>query len=582
MEGADVSLEVRRVRLALLLRKFGWRSTLAALPFATVIAIVYYLHRPAASILAWIAMKYVLAAVRALHLRRLARRPPPATHEALERRLKLLSVHIALTGCGWGLAPWMVMPLDEAGLYQALMGAFLIGTIATGSTIFGTHRRTVVAFHVPVAAGLIGAQLALGDALAGFLALVTLQFVVINMRWTFHQADLLAEALTARFEKERLAQRLAAQVDVAQQASREKSRFFAAASHDLRQPLHAVALFSAVLENARIPPEAQATVARLVRSVRVLEASLDSMLDVSRLDAGAVRPHPRPVAVHALFLALQDTYGARAQEKGLQLRVRAPGGLAIASDPALLERLLGNLVDNAIKYTQAGGVLVTVRTGPPHARPGEACLEVTDTGIGIAPRLQRLVFDEFYQVDNPQRDRARGLGIGLAVVQRLAQLLGHPLAMASRPGRGTRFRLRVPFARAEVAADPRPALAPPARAWRLPASVLVVDDEADSRDALAQLLAQHGCQVHAAGDVQEAEALLARTAVHAVVADFRLPGARDGLAFLQSLRQRDASVRGLLVTGETLPARIAVIRDSGIPCLFKPVRPEQLLGALAQ
>jgi CheY-like chemotaxis protein len=194
------------------------------------------------------------------------------------------------------------------------------------------------------------------------------------------------------------------------------------------------------------------------------------------------------------------------------------------------------------------------------------------------------VFDEFYQVDNPQRDRSFGLGIGLSIVRRLSELLSHPVVMQSRVGRGTRFGVWVP--QAVMASDSeglsgarsQPVFDP----HRLPKRVLVLDDEEDSREALASLLGAHGCEVHAAGDVEEAECLLAGIDVEAVVADFRLPGSKSGLEFLLSLRTRLPQVQGLLVTGETTPARIAAIKASGVPCLYKPVRAEILLAALAQ
>lgn len=307
------------------------------------------------------------------------------------------------------------------------------------------------------------------------------------------------------------------------------------------------------------------------------------MLDVSRLDAGAVQPVVAPVGVHALFTSLQNMFTGRAEEKGLQLRFRAPGELAVRSDMLLLERLLANLVDNAIKYTHAGGVLVAARAGAAAGRAGCVRFDVVDTGIGIAAEHQQAVFDEFYQLGNPQRDRRFGLGIGLSIVRRLSGLLAHPVALRSRPGRGSRFQAWVPQSGAgEVlaGAGAQPASLP--EAHRLPRHVLVVDDEADSRAATATLLAVHGCRVSAAGDLAQAQRLLQGEDVDAVIADFRLPGERSGLDFLVALRAAAPRLRLLLVTGETAPQRIAMIQASGLPCLFKPVQAALLLQALAE
>jgi signal transduction histidine kinase len=501
----------------------------------------------------------------------------------LEPVLKVVTRYMVVTGIAWGLAPWMVMPFDD-GLYKGLMAAFILGVISTAGAVYASHRRTIAAVHVPAAIGLVSALVWSGGWLDWLLAIATVGYIATSRRLNFKQAELLADALAARFENEDLARKLASQVELVEEANREKSRFFASASHDLRQPLHAITLFTSVLQRSALPERDGQTVARLSHSVRMLGESLDTMLDVSRLDAGAVQPRTQAMPVHELFLSLHNTFSARAQEKGLQLRVRAPGGLVVMSDPLLLERLLGNLVDNAIKYTQAGGVVVAARPGEPRGLAGQVVIEIVDTGVGIAPRYQRLVFDEFYQVDNPQRDRARGLGIGLSIVRRLSELLDHPVTLQSRPGRGTRFGVRVPSARRpdELRGRPGAPAEPGLDLQRLPRHVLVLDDEQDSREALVSLLQAHGCRVHAAADVEDAERVLARHEVQAVVADFRLPGERNGLEFLLALRGSQPQLQGLLVTGETLPARIAAIKASGVPCLHKPVRAEQLLAALAR
>lgn len=573
---------VRRVKLELLLQKFGPGATLAILPFAGALAVLCYLRKPGVLIIAWICIFYALAAIRYWHMRAIVMRGR-LSDDDLEPVLTIITRHMIVTGMAWGLAPWMVMPWDQ-GLIKTLMTAFILGVISTAGTVYAAHRRTITAVHVPAAIGLITAYVFIGGWLDWLLAITSVVYLALSRRWNFRQADLLSEALAARFENEDLARRLARQVELVEEANREKDRFLASASHDLRQPLHAISLFTSVLERAKLEPPDEITVQRLSHSVRMLGDSLDAMLDISRLDAGAVQPRAQAVAVHDIFMTLQNTFAARAQEKGLQFRVRAPGGVAVMTDAQLLERLLGNLVDNAIKYTQAGGVIVTVRLKGPHARGGMACFEIADTGQGIPADVQHLVFDEFYQVDNPQRDRRHGLGIGLSIVRRLSELLAHPVAMASRPQRGTRFRVWVPLAVDGIDSHGLSGARslPVFDQHRLPHSVLVLDDEEDSREALASLLAAHGCQVHVAGDVEEAECLLSRVEVDAVVADFRLPGSRTGLAFLLALAARKPHVRSLLVTGETARDRIAAIKASGIPCLYKPVRAEALLAALAQ
>lgn len=580
---APTPLAVQRVQLELLLQKTGPVRILSPIPFATPLAVLFHLNAPTGHPLVWLGLFYLAVLSSYLQRRKLQARGPLRDDE-LARVLRGRVRDIGLLGTLWGAAPWL-LSAHQSVENLILVAVFIMGAISLGSAIVSTHRQTIAAFSVPAALGLVSNSLWHGGAVGWVLAVCMALFLVMTLRWTFQQADLLEQSLTVRFEKEDLARRLAQQVELVENAAREKSRFLASASHDLRQPLHAISLFTAVLERSRLEAPAEQTVAQLSHSVRMLNQSLDTMLDISRLDAGAVPVTRQPVPVHELFVTLSHTFAGSAEAKGLQIRFRAPGNLVVTSDVLLLTRLLGNLIDNAIKYTRTGGVLVAARTGPPAAQAGWVCFEVVDTGIGIASEHQQWVFDEFYQLDNPQRDRAAGLGIGLSIVQRLSALLDHPIALRSRPLRGSRFRVQVPLAghpdRASPAADV--AAAPPASPHhrRLPRQVLVIDDEPASREAMAQLLTSQGCTVHTANGLEQARQWLDSKPVDAVVCDFRLPGDTSGLDFLRALRHASPQRRCLLVTGETAPERIADIRASGVPFLHKPVAADQLLDALS-
>ncbi|QHE87762.1 ATP-binding response regulator [Hydrogenophaga sp. BPS33] len=573
-------LAVQRVQLELLLEKTGPVRILSPIPFATPLALLFYANGASFLPLVWLGLFYAVVAITYLRRRRLEARGPLQDDElpgVLQGRVR----DILLLGTMWGTAPWL---LSAHGSVEDLLliSLFIMGAISLGSAIVSTHRQTIAAFSVPAALGMVSACLWHGGGIGWVLGVCMALFLLMTLKWTFQQADLLAQSLTVRFEKEDLARRLAQQVELVENADREKSRFLASASHDLRQPLHAISLFTSVLEHARPGQDVAQTVQGLGHSVRMLNQSLDTMLDISRLDAGAVQPRIEPLRVHELFLSLSHTYAGSAQDKGLQIRFRAPGDLVVASDALLLARLLGNLIDNAIKYTRTGGVLVAARSCATARRGGAVCFEVVDTGIGIAREHQARVFDEFYQLANPQRDRAAGLGIGLSIVQRLARLLDHPMALCSRPGRGTRFRVwvreRIPRA--------TPPLDVPATGLpdtlRLPRQVLVIDDEPTSREAMRSLLSTWGCTVHAAGDLAQARQLLRTHPVDAVVSDFRLPGERNGLDHLLELQQSAPHLRCLLVTGETAPQRLAEIQASGMAFLHKPVQADALRKALSR
>ncbi len=360
-------------------------------------------------------------------------------------------------------------------------------------------------------------------------------------------------------------------------ANAAKTRFLAAASHDLRQPVQALALNMAALEHERVSPAQGQLVQRMARSLDALVQMFDVLLDISRLDAGAVGAELRPLALPALLRRLVDEHAAAAAARGLALRLRLPAGDAAGlTDPVLLERCLRNLLDNALKYTPRGGVLLALRPWR-----GDWRIEVVDSGIGMPPAVLAQAFDEFFQADNPERDRARGLGLGLAIVQRLVRLMGHPFALHSRPDRGTRAVLTLPR---HAAAAPPPAAVATAPA---PAALClaVIDDDADVRDGLVALLERWGHRVlHGADD----EAVLVawhgagRPPVQALVCDLRLRGTRTGVQAVAALRATwGAATPALVVTGDVAPDRLQLLRASGLPWLPKPVMPMRLRSWLA-
>ena len=485
-----------------------------------------------------------------------------------------------LLGLADALVPWVFVPPGNLPV-TCVLAAVMMGNCARAVQSLRPLRGATLAHVLPPMLSLIAALLWEGGLLDVFLAAFIAIYVFMLLRVGAQEHRQLLEALALRFENEALARRLAEQVAATEQASAEKTRFLAAASHDLRQPLHAIALFSSTLER-ELEGSAQAEPAQgLMRAVRALGQSLDSLLDVARLDAGSVKPRWQPVSLDALLLTLQHSFAPRAQAAGLQLRLRA-SGLWVRSDPQLLQRLLSNLLDNALKYTQQGGVLVTARR-----RGSQVCVEVRDSGIGIAPELRSRVFEEFYQVNNPGRDRSRGLGIGLAIVQRLARELSHELQLDSWPRLGTRVRVHAPRTPAPTSVPtPTPAPASPS-APAMPRRVLVLDDEADIRLAMLAWMRQAGIDATAAADEEEAQRALVQGLREArpyelLISDLRLADGKDGLAASQRLCTQHAGLALLLITGEITPALLAPVRELGIPLLFKPVSSDSLYQALRQ
>jgi signal transduction histidine kinase len=499
--------------------------------------------------------------------------------------------------CVWGAFPWMAMPADNLPM-TAMIVLVITGLCSAGVPSVAARWPSVLAVALPMNLALIGALLWHGGTTHLFLAVFVVVYLGVTLQITRNLHRSLTETLLSRFEKEALAEQIADQMSVMQRVSDEKTRFFAAASHDLRQPLHAIALFGAVLERELTDHRSGQNARRLMQAVHAMGSSLDTMLDVSRLDAGVVQPEVVATPLKAMFQTLNQLFASRAEDKGLQLRLRTTP-LWVMTDPQLLQRLLGNLVENALKYTEQGGMLVVAR-----ARGDRVWIDVIDTGVGIAPEHIEQIFDEFYQVDNPGRDRRRGLGIGLSIVRRLSRLLEHPLQLRSQLGAGSRFRLSLAMASPRHAATPHPpsgsvhaadafsgsrlgerALVTPARA--LPSPVLLLDDETDIGDAMCALMASHGVRLTVVTNEAAAEAAFHQAARRqlpfaALICDYRLAEGADGLQAAQRLRAKfDPLLPVLLVTGETAPSRLQNVRAAGVPVLFKPVAPMVLLQTLA-
>ena len=368
---------------------------------------------------------------------------------------------------------------------------------------------------------------------------------------------------------------LAAKMDMAERANYAKSRFFAAASHDLRQPLHALSLFVAALKARNQQPEAQTLIDNIEASTAAMELLFNALLDISRLDAGTIEAHPVHFSLQKLLLDLEQQFGALAADKQLRLRFR-PCDVTLYSDPLLIERILVNLIANAIRYTDDGGVLVACRRRGRMMR-----LSVIDTGRGIPPDQQESVFQEFVQLHNPARDRSKGLGLGLAIVSRLGRLLGHRVDLRSRPGHGSMFSIDIPCGDASLIQPPAPASAP----GQIPADalVLLVDDESAILRGMAELFDNWNIDLVTAHSTAEAEQWLASIgrAPDVIVSDYRLPDDTDGIEVITRLRRQfGRDIPAILVTGDTAPDTILRISQAGFPLLHKPLRPAKLRALL--
>ena len=360
----------------------------------------------------------------------------------------------------------------------------------------------------------------------------------------------------------------------AETATLAKSRFLAAASHDLRQPTHALGMFVARLAQLPHDQETRHLISNLEASVRAMQDLLDALLDISRLDAHVVKVGLRAFPLEEVLEQLRSGLMPVANDKGLQLRVRR-SRVWVMSDPILLHRILLNLVSNALRYTRKGGVLVACRL----RRDGECVrIEVWDSGIGIAREHLNDIFKEFFQIANTERDRSKGLGLGLNIVERTAQLLGYSLELTSRPGQGTRFSIEVPVVPAQALSSMSTVAEAPAFDDLSGLKVLVIEDDALAAQGLASLLKSWGCQVRLVDGLATALPPVAKGYVpDVIISDYRLRGGENGMDTVHRLRAAiGRDVPACLMSGDTDPVLMQAARDAGLTLLHKPVRPAKL------
>ena len=360
----------------------------------------------------------------------------------------------------------------------------------------------------------------------------------------------------------------------AEELSRSKSRFLTSASHDLRQPAHALGMF--VARMAELPHDEQTKhlVASMDAAVRAMQDMLDGFFDISRLDSEQTHVSLAAFPIQGILEKLRDSVGRAANDKGLHLRLR-PSEHWVESDPGLLLRILLNLVNNAVRYTQQGTILVACRTTNDGTR---LRIEVRDSGVGIPARHHEDIFQEFFQVDNPERDRSKGLGVGLSIVDRACRLLNHPLSMRSAPGAGTCITVTVPLA----SALPGPAQLDSnelvAQTSFDGLRVLLIEDDALGREGLASLLASWGCRVMTADGAQAAcDQCQQDHAPDIVISDFRLGGGINGIQAISSLNAVvGRPVAACLISGDTDVNVREQAKVAGLTLLQKPVRPAKL------
>lgn len=503
-----------------------------------------------------------------------------AQFEYPKRVVQSLTLRSVVGGVIWGLLPWAT--LDSLSTMEILFVLVLLPAVSNGAV---SSRSAVLgvcyAYIVPNGILIVAKLGAMGGLTFYSLAATAFIYMLALMVQARSNAAAVLASINLRFENADLLERLRRETSISDTARTEaelanvaKSKFLAAASHDLRQPIHAQGLFLDVLIRTPLDEQQRQLVNGIQAATQASSEMLHSLLDYSRIEAGAISPEISAFRIQPVLNKIEREFFGQADAKGLRYRSRE-SRLVVQSDPALLELILRNLVANAIRYTSHGGVLLVCRK-----RAGMAVFEVWDTGAGIAPNHQMEVFREFHQLGNPQRDRRNGLGLGLAIVKALAKVLNHTVTLQSTPDKGSVFRLELPLAQgaAPVSESSLPTLQD---AQLFTVRALVVDDDEVVRDSMLHLLRDWGCNCVGASGVEDAVPKALAHNPQIVISDYRLQNHLTGFDVIVAVRAAmGCELPAILITGDTAPDRIREAMATGLPLFHKPISPNGLYGAL--
>jgi hypothetical protein len=547
----------------------NWSLAWTSLPS---IAIMGWLLTPPTALprlWAWLALMYVQSAHMMCAMATFRRHPvAPANNQWRHRYLILTGV---FAGLCWGSSATFLWPSLSVDQHTVLL-LFMAGVCAIAGVCNASLLSAGAPFQVcawlPIIAQLLDDSAGISPRVLFMIVL----FVVIMVVAMMQGAVMHRKMVRMTMDNRRLLVEVSQARHTAEAANAAKDRFLAAVSHDLRQPAYALSLLLRTASSHALP----GTVAGLIDNARAalgnMRGMLDALLDLTRAQSGDIVVQREAVPLMEVFAAVRSTMAGYADARGLDLSFRATT-LVVDTDSTAIARILSNLVENAIRHTERGRILVTAR-----ARGARVLVQVWDNGAGIAPAECERIFESFVQLNNPQRDWRRGLGLGLAIVRNLADSLGHELALHSRLGAGSVFSIALPRRAEGVQQQDRPRRMPaPGPARR----VLVMEDDRDVSQALVQWLERQGYHIATASDADEALALPGFSALDAAVIDYRLADDRNGAGELERMRAAlGRALPALIVSGDTHGPHLEILRAAGLPLMFKPLDPDTLVDAL--
>lgn len=486
--------------------------------------------------------------------------------------LGILNILLAAwSGVAWGAVGYFFLPYGDATTLQFIM-VVLFGITAGAVPGLSSFAPAYFAFSIPIMTGLAYQQYSLGDDMHISASIFCIIFLIINLVFSLIIQKSLLQSISLRFKNTDLVKILRRENQRAVSANNAKSSFLAAASHDLRQPLHAMGFFIESLKRQLSNPAQIYLLQKIERTSNNLRGQLNDLLDISKIDAGIINPQINPLSVNDIFRELKRVLSPLAQEKKILFKTQRVSWI-IESDAHMIDRILYNLVSNAIRYTDNDGkILLGCRKRGNYLR-----IEVHDTGIGIPEHLTDHIFAEYYQINNPERDQNRGLGLGLSIVKGMCDLLFHKIDVHSSIGKGTCFMITVPLSnRIPVRVkDTSHTFNPTMKTG----NIILIDDESDALDAMSSLLENWGHTVLPFGAEKEALSYLSNHNFipDIIITDFRLREKRTGTQAIDAINDYfKMKIAAIIITGDTAKDRMVQAQKSGHILLHKPIMPSKL------
>lgn len=549
-----------------LLNLLATQSRRLPIPVFAVLAVIgglIYPHSPNHGWAVWLGVVLLVLGLRYAVLVRL----PDMDQLALSTRVNIAALMSGINGIAHSSS--LIFFSDLSDIERAIQSLILAGLATAAIATTAGNSRIYLAYFLPIFPTMVllwatnGTWSVPTRTDLGLAFSVTVFAVVLLMLARDTQRQFIA-AIKIRKEQEELNTRLQQALQDAAVADRAKTRFLASASHDLRQPIHALSLFAAALKMQDLPPKLVDLADNINESVVVLASQLDALLDISRLDAGVVRPEMGVVDLASMLRRVAREIEPEATAKALSLHLDIAAQCQVVTDKLLLERVIRNLLNNAIRYTEQGSIGISTRIG------AKCVLAIEDTGIGIPRSEQKKIFNEFYQVSQQYGSSKQGLGLGLSIVMRLLALLEAPLTLSSTPGEGTRVEIALELEREGTEAPDGIEMA-----GLDGVHILVIDDDASVRTAMNTLLFNFGALVATAANIQQALACVGQQTPDIILSDLRL-GRETGIEAIAQIREAVGDVPAILITGDTSTEQIQQAERIGYDLLHKPVNPAEL------